>query len=125
MSCWYETHLSGGSFEVTGIGYAGVPAVVFGRTPRMAWGVTNNICSQRDLYQERTDPAHPGAFLYDGTWEPAREVVEEIRVRGAGTIRKTIRFSRNGPIVDELLLRRPTGRDRSRSGGSVPRSAAG
>lgn len=103
VSCWYETHLSGGSFEVTGIAYAGVPAVMFGRTPRMAWGVTNNICSQRDLYQERTDPAHPGAFLYDGTWEPAREVVEEIRVRDAGTIRKTIRFSRNGPIVDELL----------------------
>ena len=103
VSCWYEAHLSGGSFEVAGIGYAGVPAVMFGRTPRIAWGVTNNICSQRDLYQERTDPAHPGAFLHDGTWEPARELVEEIRVRGAATVRKTIRFSRNGPIVDDLL----------------------
>jgi penicillin amidase len=103
VSCWYEVHLSGGSFDVVGTGYAGVPAVFFGRTPRVAWGITNNICSQRDLYQERTDPAHPGAFLHDGVWEPARERVEEIRVKGAAAVRKVIRASRNGPIVDELL----------------------
>jgi hypothetical protein len=82
VSCWYEVHLSGGSFDVAGTGYAGLPAVFFGRTPRVAWGITNNICSQRDLYQERTDPAHPGCFLFDGRWEPTGEVVEEIRVRG-------------------------------------------
>jgi penicillin G amidase len=103
VSCWYEAHLSGGSFEVVGTGYAGIPALIFARTPRLAWGVTNNICSQRDLYQERTDPAHPGAFLYDGEWEPTHEIVEEIRVRGGASVQKRVRFSRNGPIVDEIL----------------------
>ena len=103
VSCWYEVTLAGGSFNVTGMAYAGMPAVMFGRNERVAWGITNNICSQRDLYQERTDPAHPGAFLYDGRWEPARERVEEIKVRGGESVRKTIRSSRNGPIVDELL----------------------
>jgi penicillin amidase len=103
VSCWYEVHLCGGSFDVVGTGYAGVPAVIFGRTRGLAWGVTNNICSQRDLYQERTDAAHPGCFLYDGRWEPARERVEEIRVKGTAPVRRVIRASRNGPIVDELL----------------------
>jgi penicillin amidase len=103
VSCWYEVALRGGSFDVAGMAYAGVPAVVFGRTPRVAWGITNNICSQRDLYQERTDPAHPGCFLHDGRWEPARERVEEIQVRGAAPARQVVRFSRNGPIVDHLL----------------------
>ncbi|MBI3942922.1 MAG: penicillin acylase family protein [Chloroflexi bacterium] len=103
LSCWYECHLSGGSFNVTGSTYIGVPGLLFGRNRRVAWGITNNICSQRDLYQEKTDSAHPGAFLYDGRWEPARELTEEIKVKGGDTIRKTIRFSRNGPIVDEIL----------------------
>lgn len=103
VSCWYEVHLAGGSFHVAGTAYAGIPAVFFGRTERVAWGITNNICSQRDLYQERTDAAHPGCFLYDGRWEPARERVEEIRVKGGPPVRRVIRFSRNGPIVDELL----------------------
>ena len=103
VSCWYEVTLSGGSFNVTGMAYAGMPAVMFGRNAHVAWGITNNICSQRDLYEERTDPAHPGAFLYDGQWETAREIVEEIRVRGGDPVGKTIRYSRNGPIVDEML----------------------
>ncbi len=102
-SCWWEVHLSGGSFNTAGMAYVGVPAVIMGRNVRVGWGITNNICSQRDLYQERTDPQHPGCFLYDGKWEPAREVTEEITVRGGAAVRKVIRFSHNGPIVDELL----------------------
>ncbi len=102
-SCWQEVHLCGGSFNVAGMAYVGLPALIMGRNERMAWGITNNICSQRDLYQEKTDPGHPGCFLYDGRWEPAREIVEEIAVKGAPTVRKVIRSSRNGPIVDELL----------------------
>jgi penicillin amidase len=103
VSCWYEVHLFGGSFHVVGMAYAGVPAVLMGRNEQVAWGVTNNICSQRDLYQERTDPQHPGCFFVDGRWEPARETTETIAVRDSEPVHKTIRYSRNGPLVDELL----------------------
>jgi len=103
LSWWYEAHLVGGSFNVTGATYIGVPSFLLGRNEQMAWGFTNNICSQRDLYQERTDPNYPGCFLYDGQWEPAQEVSETILVRGAAPVQKTVRFSRNGPLVDELL----------------------
>jgi penicillin amidase len=103
VSCWYEMHLCGGSFNVAGAAYVGMPAVLFGRNERVAWGCTNNICSQRDLYQEKTDPAHPNCFLYDGQWEPARQREEVITIKGGEPVRKTIRSSRNGPIVDEVL----------------------
>jgi penicillin amidase len=103
VSWWYEVHLCGGSFNVCGMAYAGMPAVMFGRNARVAWGCTNNICSQRDLYQEKTDPAHPNCFLYDGQWEKARELEEVIAVKGGVPVRTTIQFSRNGPIVDEVL----------------------
>ena len=103
VSIWHEVHLHGGSFNVAGVAYAGVPAVMIGRNERVAWGITNNICSIRDLYQERIDADHPGCFFYDGKWEPARERVEVIEVKGQAPVRKTIRLSRNGPIVDEIL----------------------
>ena len=103
VSCWYQVHLCGGSFNVAGMSYVGLPAVMIGRNDRVAWGITNNICSQRDLYQERTSQENPGAFLYDGEWEPEQRLVETIKVRGGESVEKTIRFSRNGPIVDELL----------------------
>ena len=102
-NCWYQAHLAAGRFNVAGAGYAGAPGILIGRNRRVAWGITNNVSSQRDLYQERTDPAHPGAFLYDGQWEAARDRVEAIRVRGQGVREKVVRSSRNGPIVDKVL----------------------
>ncbi|MEO1999770.1 MAG: penicillin acylase family protein, partial [Planctomycetaceae bacterium] len=103
VSCWYEAHLWGGRFQVAGMAYAGIPAIMFGRNQRVGWGITNNICSQRDLYQERSDPAHPGAFLYDDQWEPAREITEVIKVRGDASRTLNVRCSRNGPVVDDIL----------------------
>jgi penicillin G amidase len=101
--CWYELHLSAASVHAAGMAYVGVPYLIMGRNERVAWGITNNICSQRDLYQERSDPGHPGCFLYDGAWEPAKETRETIAIRGEEAYRLTVRRSRNGPIVDHLL----------------------
>jgi penicillin amidase len=103
VSIWYQVVLAGGSFRVAGPSLAGVPAVMIGRTPQVAWGITNNICSLRDLYLEKTDPAHPGCFLFDEDWEPVRERKETIRVRGSADVTLTVRSSRNGPIVDDVL----------------------
>lgn len=103
VSCWYEAHLCSKLCNVAGMAYAGIPAIMFGRNERVAWGITNNICSLRDLYQERISPQHPGCFEFDGNWEPARELTEVIQVRGAEAVAKKIRFSRNGPVVDDVL----------------------
>lgn len=103
VSCWYEVHLCGGSFNVAGMTYVGMPAVMFGRNERVAWGITNNICSQRDLYLEKVSEEHPNCFQFGDQWERQRECHERILVKGEPDVEKTIRFSRNGPIVDELL----------------------
>jgi penicillin G amidase len=103
VSIWHEIRLHGGSFNVAGVALAGMPGIMIGRTERVAWGITNNICSQRDLYQEKTDAAHAGSFLFDGKWEPAQLRAESIQVRGQEPVKKTIRSTRNGPIVDEII----------------------
>jgi penicillin G amidase len=103
VSIWHQVRLHGGSFNVAGVALAGMPAVMIGRNRKVAWGITNNICSLRDLYQEKIDSAHPNCFLYDGKWEPAKQRKEVIQVKGAAPVEKIIRSSRNGPIVDEIL----------------------
>ena len=103
VSCWYQAHLAGAGFNVIGAGYAGVPGIIFGRNERVAWCLTNNICAQRDLYQEKENPDKPGHFLYDGKWEESKELIEEINVRGEKTIAKKIIITRNGPLADEIV----------------------
>ena len=103
VSCWYEVHLQGVSFDVAGMAYVGMPAVMFGRNRQVGWSITNNICSQRDLYQEKTDSSQPGCFLYDDQWEPAQRRQEVIQVRDQEEVSLQIVSSRNGPIVNHIL----------------------
>ena len=103
VSCWYEVHLSGPEMNVTGAGYVGVPGIVFGRNETVAWGVTNNICSQRDIYREQEDPDRPGHFRFGDEWRPAKQETVEIAVKGEDTHTITVTRTHNGPIVDELL----------------------
>ena len=103
VSCWYEVHLSGPDMNVAGAGYVGVPGIVFGRNDTLAWGVTNNICSQRDIYREQEHPDRPGHFRFGDEWRPAKVETVEIRVKGEDPRTITITRTHNGPIVDALL----------------------
>jgi penicillin amidase len=103
VSIWQEVVLRGVEIRAAGVALAGVPAVVIGRTENVAWGITNNICSVRDLYLEKADAAYPGCFLFNKKWEPASEMLETIEVRDADPVHHVVRFSRNGPIVNHLL----------------------
>ncbi|MGE0758907.1 MAG: penicillin acylase family protein [Pirellulaceae bacterium] len=105
VSLWYEVRLEGGSFQVAGAALAGMPGILIGRNRHVAWGITNNICSQRDLYQERGHPEHPGYYLDDGQWQPETKREEIIGVRSAAPERHVVRSTHNGPLVDHLLPR--------------------
>ena len=103
VSCWYQAHLSGGSFDCAGTGYVGVPGFWFGRNQSMAWGLTNNICSQRDLYQESVNPDDPDDLLYGYEWKKITKRVENIEVKGSKPVAHMVTSSHNGPIVNEFL----------------------
>ena len=103
VSCWYEVHLSGPEMNVAGAGYVGVPGIIFGRNETLAWGVTNNICSQRDIYREEEHPDRPGHFRFGDEWRPAKVETVEIAVKGEDARTITITRTHNGPIVDALL----------------------
>ena len=58
VSCWYNVHLCGGSFDVVGCAYVGVPAVMFGRNQvRILQLVRNHF----DLIRHIVASTSPGA----------------------------------------------------------------
>lgn len=98
---WYQTHLVvPGEVNVIGVTFPGVPGIVLGHNEHIAWGVTNLGPDTQDLYLEVPNPANPREFLYDGQWEPAQVIVEEIRVKGqAEPVRHEVLITRHGPII--------------------------
>jgi penicillin G amidase len=103
-SLWYENHLSGGEYHVTGASLPGTPGVVIGHNERVAWGVTNGENDVQDLFIERFDPADPTRYEFRGAWEQATIVHEQIRVKGRAEPHvEDVRITRHGPIISSLI----------------------
>jgi len=110
-SLWYENHLSGGDYHVTGASLPGTPGVVIGHNERVAWGVTNGENDVQDLFIERFDPADPTRYEFQGAWEQATIVREQIVVKGqAEPTIEEVRITRHGPIISSFATNdeRPT-----------------
>ncbi len=100
---WYEMHLHGAGFDVAGAGYPAMPGVLIGRNQHLAWGVTNNICSLRDLYIEEVNPANPDEYRDGDTWTRFATRHETIAIRGQEPVQLTVRYAHGRPVVDHLV----------------------
>lgn len=100
---WYEYAVHGPDDDAAGAGHPGVPGLWWGANGAIAWGVTNNAASTRDLYIEETDPNDPGRYRDGDTWRGFTERTVEIPVRGQEPSRHTIRSTVRGPIMNPVL----------------------
>ena len=100
---WYENHLVGGSFCVTGFTMPGVPGVIIGHNERVAWGVTNAFPDVQDVYIERFHEQDRSIYEVNGAWQQAELVEETIKVRGRKAVVETVRYTRHGPVFSDLL----------------------
>ncbi len=102
-SIWYECHLVAGDTDVIGASFPGTPGVVIGHNQHIAWGITNAVSDAQDLYIEKFNPQNPRQYEYQGKWEEAQVIREEIKVRGAKTpLIEEVCITRHGPILTSL-----------------------
>lgn len=100
---WYEVHLHGAGHDAVGACYPAMPGILIGRNRHVSWGVTNNICSLRDLFVEELNSENPAEYRRDGVWTVFEERTDEIAVKGEETYRHTTRYANGRPIVDHLV----------------------
>ena len=80
---WYEMHLSGGRFDVTGMTMPGVPFVILGNNRRIAWGFTNVMLDDADFYKERIQDS---LYFFNGAWRKLRLADEKIIIKDVPAI---------------------------------------
>ena len=122
---WYASHLRSPGFHVAGLSIPGAPGVVIGHTDRVAWGLTNAMIDDQDLFVLTLDGAGDRELI-EGNWQPLRTVTEQIKVRWQpDPVLVKIRISERGPLVRdgarEVLALSRTGR----SGASALRAVLG
>ena len=77
--------------------------MLVGHNERIAWGLTTTTADVEDLFVERVDPADSGRYLTpqgSAAFEARRET---ILVRGAAPVDLTIRSTRHGPVLSDVL----------------------
>jgi penicillin G amidase len=102
-STWYEYALHGPEDDAAGAGHPGFPGMWWGSNGHVAWAITNNMASTRDLYVEQVDSSNPRRYRDGDTWREFGERHVSIKVRGAPPHKLTIRSTVRGPIVNALV----------------------
>ena len=98
-SIWYIIHLQAPGVNVMGASLPGSPTVISGFNDSIAWGLTN---AQRDLvdwYKIEFRDKSKREYKSDGTWKPARQVVERIKTKNGKDFYDTITFTHHGPVL--------------------------
>jgi len=103
-SIWYQIHLIGDEMNVIGVSMPGEPCIVIGHNDRIAWGMTTSFIDVQDLYLERLHPEDPTRYEFQGKWEQAQVVREEIRIKGESEpVIEEVIITRHGPIITPVI----------------------
>jgi len=101
---WLQMHqVIPGKLNVTGVLIPGEPFIVAGHNERIAWGMTNLMADDVDLYTEKINPENTSQYLFNGEWKEFVSKSEIIRIKGEKQDTAVIRFSHRGPVISGLM----------------------
>jgi len=89
-------------YDVQGVSFPGVPAVILGHNAKIAWGATNVGPDVEDLFVETPDPKNAANYLYRGASLPYATRQEAIKVAGGDPVTITVRETVHGPILSDV-----------------------
>ena len=98
-SLWYLMALHAPELSVAGVSLPGLPYIVLGRNRAAAWGFTNVMLDDADLFLEQLDSTDASRYRVPGGSAPFGTLTEQIHIKGGAVDTLQIRFTRNGPVL--------------------------
>jgi penicillin G amidase len=100
---WIQMHeIVPGKLNVTGVVVPGQPFIVAGHNERIAWGMTNLMVDDIDLFAEKINPADSNQYLFNGQWKNMKIKKEIIKIKGGKQDTLYLRFTHRGPVISRL-----------------------
>jgi penicillin amidase len=105
---WYEMHVNCPGLNAFGVSLPGVPFIIIGHNPSIAWGMTNSAADVQDLYIEKLDDSG-NMYLDRGEWKPLFKKKQEIKIKGRRKPEEIeIRWTVRGPIITPIVIESQT-----------------
>ena len=99
---WYEMHLKGGRFNVSGVCIAGIPVPIIGQNETCAWGFTNSMVDDVDFFVETMHPDNPNKYKKGKEWLDVELIKETIPLKEGADTTVVIRMTHHGPIISDI-----------------------
>src|SRR5262249_28880126 len=90
---------SGRTASGAGATAPGVPGIVMGRSPHIAWAFTTTFADTQDVVET---PAGEGMYATPDGPRPFVTREERIRVRGRPDVLLQVRETRHGPVISDI-----------------------
>ncbi len=103
-SIWMQMHqVVPGKINVTGVIIPGEPFIVAGHNEKIAWGMTNLMVDDVDLYTEKINPENHDQYYFNGQWKDLVKKTEIIEIRGGRPDTVIISYTHRGPVISGLI----------------------
>lgn len=96
---FYLVHLEGAGLSVTGVSFPGVPAIVIGHSPHVAWAMTTSYADTQDLVRLKLSTQRKGRYLVDGKELPIATRIERFRAGGETLLTEEWGATVFGPVL--------------------------
>lgn len=98
-SIWYEVEIHTPEMHVHGVSIPGIPLVIIGFNPAIAWGTTNSGQDVLDWNKITWQDSLRHRYLLDGSYVDANLRPEIIDIRGRYPVTDSVRYTVFGPVA--------------------------
>ena len=108
---FYIMHLKGGRYNVAGGNLPGTPGIgPLGYNGHIAWSAVNGRGDELDYFVEKLNPRNRDQYLTERGYRNFRIIEETLRIKTDAGIKEekiSVRISRHGPIISDVLPAAP------------------
>ena len=98
-SKWYIVSLNSPTLKVSGVTIPGSPSIVIGKNENIAWGLTNLMLDDCDLYYEKLDSTGT-KYLFNQEWKNLDIKKDTIRIKDSSDLIIEIKSNHRGPLIE-------------------------
>lgn len=106
-SLWSFIQIETPELSMAGAAISGIPAIVLGATPDLAWGYTMVMADNQDLFLEQIRETDNGfEYLYQQQWYPVKQTQTVFHVKGRPDRVENVYHTQHGVLLNESLKER-------------------
>lgn len=95
----HQMSISCPQYVAVGMDVPGIPGILIGHSPTVAWGLTSGVADTDDVFFVRLNPDNPNEYAYQGGWRAFERVEWTLNVKDGEAVTATREMTHFGPVI--------------------------